>query len=195
MARTIQNNFLDSGKQEAYDILLTGKSLTTSGTFQKARSLLPLQYLHLPTPLLKGISNKFYEFAEPYQIKVAVGTWNVNGGKHFDSILYKNSNPLSDWLFDAFKSKPPNLLDLSLEDNFSEVDPDAADLIAVGFEEIVDLNAQNIMNASTHNQEEWSRELRKDLSKRGHYVQICSVQLVGVCLFLFTKPKFARYIR
>ena len=43
--RAIQNNFLDSSKQEAIDVLLTGSSLY-GDLADKARALLSARYLH-----------------------------------------------------------------------------------------------------------------------------------------------------
>lgn len=199
VARTIQNNLLDNSKQEAIDILLTGKPMNNEYG-DKARSLLPIQYLHLPSSILKPLSERIFEYTFPTCIKVAVGTWNVNGGKHFNSIIYKRSDPLSDWLLDCCKNQSQaagakNLLDLSLNDSLSDLNANSPDLFAIGFEEIVDLSAQNIVATSTTSQKEWLSELEKTLSRNEQYVLVTSVQLVGVCLFLFTKPKYARYIR
>lgn len=44
-ARTIQNNLLDSSKQEAIDILLVGSALNTE-LADRARILLPSNILH-----------------------------------------------------------------------------------------------------------------------------------------------------
>ena len=44
-ARTIQNNLLDSTKQEAIDILLFGSSLNSDLT-NRARTLLPQNYIN-----------------------------------------------------------------------------------------------------------------------------------------------------
>ena len=88
-----------------------------------------------------------------------------------------------------------SILDLSLDDTLTDLNANSPDLFAVGFEEIVDLSAQNIVATSTTNQKEWLTELEKTLSRNEQYVLVTSVQLVGVCLFLFTKPKFARFIR
>lgn len=199
VARTIQNNLLDNSKQEAIDILLTGKPLNNEYG-DKARSILPLQYLHLPSSILKPLIERCFEYVYPIDVKIAVGTWNVNGGKHFNSIIYKKSDPLSDWLLDCNKSNGANsnmksILDLSLDDTLTDLNANSPDLFAVGFEEIVDLSAQNIVATSTTNQKEWLTELEKTLSRNEQYVLVTSVQLVGVCLFLFTKPKFARFIR
>lgn len=197
VARTIQNNLLDSSKQEAIDLFLTGKPLFSEYN-EKSRALLPLQYLHLPTKILAPLCDRYSEYTTVSNIKVSVGTWNVNGGKHFNSIIYKKSDPLSDWLLDANKKTSENqvnLLDLSLNSSLSELNSDSSDLFAIGFEEIVDLNAQNIVTTSTTNQQEWLTELEKTLSRQENYVLVTSVQLVGVCLFLFTKPKLARHIK
>ena len=144
--------------------------------------------------------DRHLEFCDALTIKVAIGTWNVNGGKHFNSIIFKRSDPLSDWLIDnkTKNSYSPNIMDLSLNSSLSALednDSSAPDLFAIGFQEIVDLNASNIMAASTTNQREWLVELQKTISRDEHYVLITSVQLVGVCLFLFVKPKYSPFIR
>ncbi len=199
MARTIQNNLLDNSKQEAMDILLTGKPLNNENS-DRARSLLATHYLHLPSNILIAMCDRHLEYTDPITIKVAVATWNVNGGKHFNSIIFKRSDPLSDWLLDNKKKNlnTPNIMDLSLNSSLSaleENDSSPPDLFAIGFQEIVDLNASNIMAASTTNQREWLVELQKTISRDDHYVLITSVQLVGVCLFLFVRPKYAPYVR
>jgi len=199
VARTIQNNLLDNSKQEAMDILLTGKPLNNENS-DRARSLLATHYLHLPSNILIAMCDRYLEYTDPITIKVAVGTWNVNGGKHFNSIIFKRSDPLSDWLLDCKKKglNAPNIMDLSLNSSLSGLednDSSPPDLFAIGFEEIVDLNASNIVAASTTNQREWLVELQKTISRDDHYVLITSVQLVGVCLFLFTRPKYAPYVR
>ncbi len=33
------------------------------------------------------------EFTEPVGINVCIGTWNVNGGKHFRSVAFKVDGP------------------------------------------------------------------------------------------------------
>ena len=74
----------------------------TSGEFiyDLARSLLPPHWSVLPPSILHGICSRFAEFTEPVGIRVAVGTYNVNGGHHFRSVVYKDST-LADWLLDS----------------------------------------------------------------------------------------------
>lgn len=63
-----------------------------------------------PTPLhspasprvLLGMCQNYHKYTRPKQIRVCVGTWNVNGGKQFRSIAYRNQT-INDWLLDAPK--------------------------------------------------------------------------------------------
>ncbi|XP_060515948.1 synaptojanin-1 [Cylas formicarius] len=185
-ARTIQNNLLDNSKQEAIDILLVGSTLS-SELADRARNLLPYNTLHAPPHVLREVCKRYSEYTEPMEVRVAVGTYNVNGGKHFRSVVFKNIQ-LSDWLLDNNRS----LIDTSGTDT-NVTKP--ADIYAIGFEEIVDLNAANIMNSSTENAKAWAAELEKVLSRDSPYVLITYQQLVGVCLYVFVRPEHIPYIR
>lgn len=96
-ARTIQNNLLDSNKQEAIDILLLGSTLNTE-LADRARLLLPSNMLHAAPNLLREMCKRYNEYVVTMNLKVSIGTYNVNGGKHFRSVVYKDVS-LSDWLF------------------------------------------------------------------------------------------------
>uniref|UniRef100_A0A8B9CD53 phosphoinositide 5-phosphatase n=1 Tax=Anser brachyrhynchus TaxID=132585 RepID=A0A8B9CD53_9AVES len=182
VTRTIQNNFFDSSKQEAIDVLLLGNTLN-SDLADKARAL-------LTTSSLRGINtsthlNLLVE-QERGLFRVCVGTWNVNGGKQFRSIAFKNQT-LTDWLLDA-----PNIAGIH---EFQDRRSKPVDIFAIGFEEMVELNAGNIVNASTTNQKLWAAELQKTISRDYKYVLLASEQLVGVCLFVFIRPQHAPFIR
>ncbi|KAL1138649.1 hypothetical protein AAG570_008711 [Ranatra chinensis] len=176
-ARTIQNNLLDTSKQEAIDVLLFGSALDTN-LADRARTLLDPTMAYFPPKIVTDMCNRYNEYTLPKSIRIAVGTYNVNGGKHFRSVVYKDVS-LSDWLLDAHIT--------------SENVP--IDIFAVGFEEIVDLNASNIMAVSSDNARAWAEELQKILSRDRDYVMVTYVQLVGVCLFIFIRPELAEYIR
>ena len=47
---------------------------------------------------------QYINYTKPLPLRVAIGTYNINGGKHFRSIVYKDVS-LSDWLLDAHKSE------------------------------------------------------------------------------------------
>ncbi|KAG2456399.1 SYNJ1 protein, partial [Polypterus senegalus] len=193
VTRTIQNNFFDSSKQEAIDILRLGSTLN-SDLADKARALLTTSSLHVseltlqsasPRVLL-GMCQEYYKYTRPKQIRVCVGTWNVNGGKQFRSIAFRNQT-LTDWLLDAPK--------IAGVPDFHDSKTNPVDIFAIGFQEMVELNAGNIVNASTTNQKLWAAELQKNISRDHKYVLLASEQLVGVCLFIFIRPQHAPYIR
>ncbi|GAA6223836.1 synaptojanin-1 isoform X8 [Lates japonicus] len=185
VTRTIQNNFFDSSKQEAIDILRLGSTLN-SDLADKARALLTTSSLYASPRVLLGMCQNFQKYTRPKQIRVGVGTWNVNGGKQFRSIAFRNQT-LNDWLLDAPK-KAGN-------PEFQDSKANPIDIFAIGFEEMVELNAGNIVSASTTNQKLWAAELQKNISRDHKYVLLASEQLVGVCLFVFIRPQHAPFIR
>ncbi|CAL8266372.1 unnamed protein product [Merluccius merluccius] len=191
VTRTIQNNFFDSSKQEAIDILRLGSTLN-SDLADKARALLTTSSLYASVScaasprVLLGMCQNYRKYTRPKQIRVCVGTWNVNGGKQFRSIAFRNQT-LNDWLLDA-----PKKAGLP---EFQDSKSNPIDIFAIGFEEMVELNAGNIVSASTTNQKLWAAELQKNISRDNKYVLLASEQLVGVCLFVFIRPQHAPFIR
>ncbi|XP_063401650.1 synaptojanin-1-like isoform X1 [Mytilus trossulus] len=189
-SRTIQNNFLDSSKQEAIDMLLLGSTLR-GDLADKVRALLSTRVLHAQAPILHTMIQRHPEYTQKNPLRICVGTWNVNGGKHFRSIAFKHQS-MTDWLLDAPK--------ISKENDTGVVSPDAdldkpIDVFAIGFEEIVDLNASNIVSVSTTNAREWQKYILKVISRDHKYVVLTSVQLVGVILYVFVRPQLAPFIR
>ncbi|XP_022094958.1 synaptojanin-1-like isoform X2 [Acanthaster planci] len=190
VTRTIQNNFFDGSKQEAIDILLLGNSLVGE-LADKAGSLLPKSHLHASPSILRTICEREEDITDAMPLRIGVGTWNVNGGRHFRSIAYKDQS-MTDWLLDNPKVIQYTRQGCSEEgDDFSK----PVDMYAIGFEEMVDLNAGNIINTSTSNQKQWSMELQKTLSRNHKYILLTCEQLVGVCLYIFIRPHHASHIR
>jgi len=190
-ARTIQNNLLDKDKQEAFDLLVHGSGKLTD-LEDRARLLLPTNYWHTPLPFQHSLSKHWIEYTYSEPLRIAVGTYNINGGKHFRSVVYKDVS-LDDWLLDGWKSRNRDLV--SLGPRNGTIKP--ADIYAIGFEEMVDLNAKNIVNTSGENAKDWAEELRKilDRDKDVTYSLVTYQQLVGVCLYIFVRPHLAKSIR
>lgn len=101
------------------------------------RSLLPSTDVFSSRVYREDLSERYMEYTESVPIRICIGTWNVNGGKYTQSIAYKNQS-MSCWLIDAPMAAVPNLRDCP------------PDIYAVGFEELVDLNASNIVNTRYH---------------------------------------------
>uniref|UniRef100_A0A1I7WMJ2 phosphoinositide 5-phosphatase n=1 Tax=Heterorhabditis bacteriophora TaxID=37862 RepID=A0A1I7WMJ2_HETBA len=65
-----------------------------------------------------------------------ISTWNVNGGKNMYNIAFRNGAKLSDWIFPRGN--------LVVVDSLEE----EPEIVAIGLEELVDLNATNMVKAS-----------------------------------------------
>ena len=47
--------------------------------------------------MLKTLVRQYLDYTSPIPLRVAVGTYNINGGKHFRSVAFKDVS-LQDWL-------------------------------------------------------------------------------------------------
>ncbi|XP_037676366.1 synaptojanin-2 isoform X3 [Choloepus didactylus] len=184
VSRTIQSNFFDGVKQEAIKLLLVG-DVYNEESADKGRMLMDNTALLVTPRILKAMSERQSEFTNFKRIRIAMGTWNVNGGKQFRSNLL-GTGELTDWLLDS-----PKLSGLA---EFQD-DSSPADIFAVGFEEMVELSAGNIVNASTTNRKMWGEQLQKAISRSHRYILLTSAQLVGVCLYIFVRPYHVPFIR
>ncbi|KFP80374.1 Synaptojanin-2, partial [Acanthisitta chloris] len=185
VSRTIQSNFFDAVKQEAIELLLMGDFFSEEYA-DKGKMLMDQTALLVTPSILKAMSERQFEFTSFKRVRVAMGTWNVNGGKQFRSNILGTSE-LTDWLLDS-----PKLAGVS---EFQDDDNCPPDIFAVGFEEMVELSAGNIVNASTTNRKMWGEQLQKAISRTHRYIQLTSAQLVGVCLFIFVRPYHVPFIR
>ena len=59
-----------------------------------------------PLGLLKEMCSRSHLYSESIPLRVSVGTYNVNGGKHFRSLAYNLS--LDDWLLDSQQNEGKN---------------------------------------------------------------------------------------
>ncbi|XP_075453108.1 synaptojanin-2 isoform X2 [Ascaphus truei] len=185
VSRTIQTNFFDGAKQEAIDLLLMGDFFSAEYA-DKGRMLMDSSALLVIPSVLKAMSERQFEFTNFKRTRVAVGTWNVNGGKQFRSNILSCSE-LTDWLLDSPK--------LSGLPDFQDDGSCPPDIFAVGFEEMVELSAGNIVNASTTNRKMWAEQIQLALSRSNRYILLTTGQLVGVCLFVFVRPYHMPFIR
>lgn len=114
--------------------------------------------------------NREQEFTKPASITIFCGTWNVNAKKQ--------EGGLQDWIL------PPN--------------QPFADIYAIGFQEIVDLNAMNVaINSSNTIQREkfWQEKISECLvSTKFKYTLIQSKTLVGLLLCVYVKDTLLSHI-
>jgi endonuclease/exonuclease/phosphatase family metal-dependent hydrolase len=126
------------------------------------------------------LSRKALEFTSSRNINIRICTFNLNGrteGAYED---------LSPWLCKQPGSGAP--------------DPD---IIAVGFQEIVELSPQQIMSTDPAHRALWENAVKRTLNENAHaqtdtnegYVLLRSGQLVGTALLIFVKSSFLSSIK
>ncbi|CAJ0928820.1 unnamed protein product, partial [Mesorhabditis belari] len=171
---------MDQSKQESFDLFLCGTSFENS-LFDRASSLLPQTLMQEYSEAVEQLVNRSSEITANEKIKVFCGTWNVNGGKNMYNVAFRNQERIADWLF----PNDSNLVTISTD--IEKI----ADVVAIGLEELVDLNAQNMVKASTTNQRVWLEGIRKALHEKAPYILLGCEQLMGVCLYVFIHPRLA----
>ena len=132
--------------------------------------------VHLHDPINDFVNAELKRRAAEYtsskKIRIWAGTFNVNGRQH------GASEDLAPWLLGHLRQH----------------DEDPA-LVAVGFQEIVELSPQQIMSTDPASRRIWEEAVRETLNKHaaqrmtGEYVLLRSGQLVGAALLLFAKEE------
>ncbi|KAI1431074.1 SacI homology domain-containing protein [Xylaria sp. CBS 124048] len=129
--------------------------------------------VHLFDPISDFVSmelnKRSSEFSSTESITLWVGTFNLNGRTN------GIDNDLSPWLWPR------------------ELGTTRPDIFAVGFQEIVELSAQQIMNSDPTRKQQWERAIKRTLNTRAKetggekYVLLRSGQLVGAALCIYVK--------
>jgi hypothetical protein len=118
------------------------------------------------------------EYSETEMINILVGTFNLNGKTN------GITSDLSPWLC-------------------PDVDPSqqCPEIVAVGFQEIVELSPQQIMATDPDRRELWERAVKKTLNKNAEkwgkeeYVILRGGQLVGASLSVFVRSDCLKHIK
>ncbi|KAI1356462.1 SacI homology domain-containing protein [Xylaria sp. FL0043] len=129
--------------------------------------------VHLFDPISDYVSmelgKRSSEFSSTQPITLWVGTFNLNGRTN------GIEDDLSPWLWPR------------------ELGTTEPEIFAVGFQEIVELSAQQIMNSDPTRKQQWEKAIKKTLNARvkktggERYVLLRSGQLVGAALCIFVK--------
>ncbi|KAI0997279.1 Inositol-1,4,5-trisphosphate 5-phosphatase 1 [Podosphaera aphanis] len=138
--------------------------------------------VHLFDPINEFITNQLSEKKSEYQssdtIKIWCGTFNLNGK------LNENEADISPWLFPGLRPAQQT-----------------PEIVAVGFQEIVELSPQQIMNSDPSRRQAWEKAVQTTLNKRAkangdeRYILLRSGQLVGAALMIFVKKSKLSSIR
>ncbi|KAK0230560.1 inositol polyphosphate phosphatase [Armillaria fumosa] len=118
----------------------------------------------------QALEQRLGEYSTTKKCTIFTGTWNLNGRPPSESLI--------PWLFPR-ESKP--------------------DMFILGFQEIVPLTAQQIVQTDPEKRRMWETRILDTLERRPHkkssYVLLRSEQLVGTALFVLVKAELAPVIR
>lgn len=169
ISRTFQNALKDGNRQEAIDALLGKGSYSCTPEGKAAAG-----GCDISTKIGHAISTPAAELdSQRRNLRFVVGTWNVAGGKGLDSPMMTS---LDNWLIN-----PVIKQDLGQIDGF-----------AVGFQELVGLNASNLINPDKKHHETWLTKVTEAIPVG--FSLLTSQQLVGVCLYIFVKNEHLAFV-
>ncbi|TMW68020.1 hypothetical protein Poli38472_007692 [Pythium oligandrum] len=122
------------------------------------------------------------EYTVYQKTHIVTGTWNVNAKK---PIPPSEGAKLMQWLQQQTQNSSPRRL---------------PDIVALGFQEIVDLNAVNVVvsNQSGQRSSQWEEALLATLNQslsQNEYKLLLSKNLVGILLVVFVRADHVDYVR
>jgi hypothetical protein len=116
---------------------------------------------------------KKYEskFTQTEDLLIYIGTWNVGGKEPKEGFMF------FEWVFPMKDMRTP-------------------DVYIIGLQEIVDLNAKNIMISSNSSKVDyWKSQINKHLNEIDKYVVLKTLDLVGIFLIVFIKESLKDNIK
>ena len=132
--------------------------------------------------IAKQLALRVADFTDNVPLLLHIATWNVNAKRPDEDI--------GPWLLSPAQQRAYSQYDVeTLEiDSSRLVEPD---IYAIGFQEIVDLNAGNLL--VDHNATRpWEDKIERLLKQR--YVQVANKSLVGLALLVYVKRSLAEFV-
>lgn len=105
------------------------------------------------------------EYTDSKQMRIFVGTWNVNGQPAF-------ATPVNIWL---------------------NCDPFPPDVYAIGFQEL-DLSKEAYLFSDSIREQEWLNICHASLHPKADYIKLKLIRLVGMMLIVFIKRELEPYV-
>ncbi|KNC81373.1 hypothetical protein SARC_06298, partial [Sphaeroforma arctica JP610] len=166
LKRLVQNN-QDDKRQAIIDVMLRAKGSTELSMAMNEKN----QNKTVNQTIHRALLERSEEYCDVSGLRLCVATWNTNNGKNFD-----HTN-LADWLVAPCEGDPP-------------------DIYAIGFQEIVNIEAKSIYKADEGNMEQWRLRITAALAQQNlKYNLLAQRQLVGVALLIFVAVPALPYVR
>ncbi|CAF0767139.1 unnamed protein product [Adineta ricciae] len=200
VGRAIQNNLRDDEKQQSMQTLIY--------TYAKDSYLHERSVAALSTPYVIAdglILSEMFKIRQSYirkeEIRIAVGTWNINGDKNRE-LDHEYPSILDAWILDGPENMSANLRKANAIETKGYVVNDykkaKPSILAIGFQEICDLTATNMVWQSSVNATRWVDNVQNYFRKaypNDEYILLGNDQLVGVCLVIFIRRDLAPFVK
>ncbi|ORZ37538.1 Endonuclease/exonuclease/phosphatase [Catenaria anguillulae PL171] len=172
--RTIAGLLDDSVKSVGRFVINNFQDKSRQDTIDTLLGKVKTRKIEVHDPLIESVKQQLYarahEFTSSRQLYIHIGTYNVNGKLP--------QEPIDTWL------RAPGTGDI------------APDIFAIGFQEIVELTAGQIVSADPMKRQMWQQELVTAIRRcyGPDYVLVCDGQLVGAAILIYAKSSLTAHI-
>ncbi|UJR10528.1 hypothetical protein I4U23_014731 [Adineta vaga] len=200
--RAIQNSLRDDEKQQSIQTLIYSYA-KDSYLHERSVAALLTPYVIADGIILSEMFRLRERFVKKEKIRISLGTWNINGDKN-PALEDEYASILNAWILDGPENmsakdgkingdRIPTIGYVSAD--YTKTMPD---ILAIGFQEICDLTASNMVWQSSVNATRWVDNVEAHFKKsypNDEYILLGNDQLVGVCLAIFIRRDLAPFVK
>ncbi|CAF0837615.1 unnamed protein product [Rotaria sordida] len=200
LGRAIQNSLRDDEKQQSMQTLIYSYA-KDSYLHERSVAALLTPYVISDGIILNEMFQIRHEFVRKEKFRISMGTWNINGDKN-PALEDEYPSILDAWILDGpenissktrkNKSIPTNGI---VSEDYTKSMPD---ILAIGFQEICDLTATNMVWQSSVNATRWVDNVQAHFKRsypNDEYILLGNDQLVGVCLAIFIRRDLTPFVK
>jgi len=199
VGRAIQNSLRDDEKQQSIQTLIYSYS-KDSYLHERSVAALLTPYVISDGSILTELFFQRQRFVRKEKFRISIGTWNINGDKN-PALEDQYPSILDAWILDGPENLGKTRKDNSIptigfvNDDYVKAMPD---ILAIGFQEICDLTATNMVWQCSVNATRWVENVQSHFKRaypNDEYILLGNDQLVGVCLAIFVRRDLAPYVK
>ncbi|CAF0762456.1 unnamed protein product [Adineta ricciae] len=201
--RAIQNSLRDDEKQQSIQTLIYSYA-KDSYLHERSVAALATPYVIADGIILSEMFRIRERYTRKEKIRISLGTWNINGDKN-PALDDEYPSILDAWILngpDNLSAKDQNMTNGDVIQTIGYASPDykktMPDILAIGFQEICDLTASNMVWQSSVNATRWVDNVEAHFKKsypNDEYILLGNDQLVGVCLAIFIRRDLAPFVK
>ncbi|UJR35353.1 hypothetical protein I4U23_028111 [Adineta vaga] len=200
VGRAIQNNLRDDEKQQSMQTLIYTYS-KDSYLHERSVAALLTPYVISDGLILTEMFKTRRNYIRKEEIRISVGTWNINGDKN-PALEHEYPSILDAWILNGAENMSSDLRKTNAIETKGFVANDykksMPSILAIGFQEICDLTATNMVWQSSVNATRWVDNVQNHFKRaypNDEYILLGNDQLVGVCLAIFIRRDLAPFVK